>query len=205
MHRSDTQSVRGNFVKDLVKVLVFAAALVSTSAQAAKPQIQWDPEYDFSTVRTFQWRSADQATLAQNDPFLHSRIVNAIQYQLTGHGLTEVQSNPDVYVSYHASMQTDTRLESDSFGYGMGGYGMGGWGHYGYGSVGPVTTTTRVVEVNSGTLLIDVVDAEGNELIWRGVADGINVSSDPEKMQKNAVKAIEKMAKQYDKLKAKAD
>ncbi|MGW8368364.1 MAG: DUF4136 domain-containing protein [Gammaproteobacteria bacterium] len=192
-------------MKTLVKLLGMVVVFGAPVAHAAKPQIQWNPDYDFMGARTFQWLDADEASLAQSDPFLHSRIRNAIEYQLTEKGMTEVQSNPDVYVTYHASMQSSTRLQSDSFGYGVGGYGMGGWGYYGYGGAGPVSTTTRVIEVQSGTLLIDIVDATSNELVWRGVADGINISNDPEKMQKNAVKAIEKMAKQYDKLKKKAN
>jgi hypothetical protein len=185
--------------------IICLAVSAAPAVHAAKPQIQWDPEYDFEGAQTFQWRTTEQATLAQSNPFLHSHIMNAIEYQLTSKGLTEVQSNPDIYVTYHASMQSDTRLQSDSFGYGAGGYGMGGWGYYGYGRAGPVTTTTRVIEVQSGTLIVDVIDAAENSLVWRGVADDINISSDPEKMQKNADKAIEKMVKQYDKLQRKAD
>ena len=77
---------------------------------------------------------------------------------------------------------------------------MGGWGYYGYGMGGPVSTTTRVVEYEEGTLVVDIWDADNKELVWRGSASGIMLSEKPEKTQKNVLKAIEAMAKQNAKL-----
>lgn len=185
--------------------LTLVAILVAASAAAAKPQIQWNQEYDFENVGTFQWRSPGAETLAQSDPFLHSRIVNAIEYQLTSAGLTEVASNPDIYVTYYASSETSVSLRSSSVGYSFGGYGMSGWGRYGYSVGGPISTTTRVVETERGTLVVDVWDAASNELVWRGVASGITISDSAQKNEKNAVKAIHKMAEQYRKLRARQD
>ena len=178
------------------------AAVLATPALAAKPQIQWDPEYDFSAITSFQWREPPEASLEQSDPFLHSRIVNAVEYELTEFGLTEDADDPDVYVTYHSSTETDLRITSTSVGYGFGSYGMGGWGYYGYGFGGPVTTTSRATEIERGTLMIDVVAADSNELIWRGSVTDIVISDSPQKTQRNVVRAIEKMAKQYRKLRA---
>lgn len=181
--------------------ILIAAGLAAAPAYAAKPQIQWNSDYDFAAVSSFAWKeSPGSASLAQSDPFLHSHIVNAIEYQLTGSGLTEVESNPDVLVTYYGSTDTEVRLQSDSYGYGWGGYGGAGWGYYGYGRVGPVSTTTRVVEYERGTLVIDVIDASSNELVWRGTAADLSVSDNPEKNKKTITKAIEKMVKQSEKL-----
>lgn len=174
------------------------AVLVATPAFAAKPQIQWNTEYDFSTVKTFQWQDHAGESLKESDPFLHGHIVNAIEFELSRSGLTEVTENPDVYVNYTASTRRDVRLESDTYGYSFGAYGYG-WGHYGYGfsyPVGPVATTTRVVEIERGTLVVDIWAAASKELIWRGTASDITVSDNPEKTQRNAEKVIAAMAKQ---------
>ena len=124
-------------------VLVALTALSATPTYAAKPQIQWDEMYDFSRVKTFQWDPNPESSLEKTNPFMHSRVVTAIEFELAASGLTEVEANPDVWVTYHTSTETQVRLESDSFGYGFGGYGTVGWGHYGYGYAGPVSTTTR--------------------------------------------------------------
>jgi hypothetical protein len=181
--------------------LALLACLVSLPAYAGKPQIQWDEDYDFSTVQTYQWQAPpDGVSLERADPFLHDKIVTAIEMELAAAGLSRVESGADVFVTYYASKDTEVRLESDSYGYGFGGYGMGGWGYYGYGVGGPVSTTTRVVEYEEGTLVIDIWEPDDQQLVWRGSVSGILLSEKPEKTQKNVLKAIEAMAKQNAKL-----
>ena len=180
--------------------LFLLAALVATPALAAKPQIQWNNSYDFSTIKTLQWQDQSGDSLKESNPFLHGHIVNAIQYQLTKSGLTEVTENPDVYVNYTASARRDVQLESDTNGYTFGAYGYG-WARYGYGFSAPVgtvspSTSTRVVEVERGTLVVDIWAAATKELVWRGTAADISVSDDLDKTRRNAEKAIEAMAKQ---------
>jgi hypothetical protein len=129
---------------------------------------------------------------------MHSLIKNTIEAELATSGLTQVEANPDVYVNYHASTMTETQLRSDSYGYGFGSYGMGTWGYYGM-SAGPVTTTTRVIEYEKGTLIVDIWDAAAKELVWRGeVTD--TLPDNPQKAEKLVVRAIGKMAEQGRKL-----
>jgi len=178
-----------------------AALLLGTcalSAQAQKPAIQWNSQYDFTAVDTFAWQRTDD-TLESGNPFMHSLIKNTLEAELAESGLTQVDANPDVYVNYHASTTTEVQLRSDSYGYGFGGYGMGGWGYYGMGSVGTVSTTTRAVEYQRGTLVIDIWDAAKKELVWRGeVSD--TLPDNPQKAEKLVVRAIGKMADQGRKL-----
>ena len=181
-------------------LIAIGAALFSLGAAAEKPRIQWDDDYDFESVKTFQWRPPREASLEQSDPFLHSRIVNAIEFQLTEHGLTEVTSDPDVFVTYYSSTDTDRRLQSVAIGYGFGGYGTGRWGYWGYRGISPVLVDTRVIDIERGSLVIDVWDADSEQLVWRGSVSDITISDDPAKTQRNVVKAIEQMAKRYDKL-----
>lgn len=177
-------------------------ALAAAPAYAAKPQIQWDEAYDFSTIKTFQWDANPDSSLEKTNPFMHSRVVTAIEFELAASGLTRVEANPDIYVTYHTSTEKQVRLESDSYGYGFGGYGTVGWGHYGYYG-GPVSTTTRVVEYDEGTLVVDIWSASNKTLIWRGTATRV-FSDDVEKAESQVVKIIKDMAAQSKKLRAKA-
>jgi hypothetical protein len=186
----------------IAAVLMLASASVHA---AGKPQIQWNEGFDFSAISTFQWKDEAGMTLARTQPFLHSRIVNAIEFELTGTGLTQVDTNPDVYVTYYGSTETEVTLQSDSISYGYGAYGRAGWGAFGYGRTVPVATNTRVVEYERGTLVVDIWNAADNELIWRGVVGDITISDSIEKTEKYILKAIEQMAKQAAKLRAKAE
>lgn len=184
-----------------MKKALFATliSLLSASAFADKPQIQWANQYDFRAIETFQWQSTPDSSLAQRNPFMHSRIVTSIEFHLAEAGLTEVDSDPDVYVTYHTSTNERIRLQSETWGYSFGGYGRGAWGHYGYGRVGPITTDTRVIEYDEGTLVVDIWDADSAELVWRGSVTEV-FSDDPQKAEKQAVKAIERMAERGRKL-----
>jgi hypothetical protein len=179
-----------------------AAALVlgtlALSAHAQKPRIQWNDQYDFAAVETFAWQQTPETSLEGRNPFMHSLIKNTIEAELAESGLTQVDTNPDVYVNYHASTTTETQLRSDSYGYGFGAYGMGTWGYYGM-SAGPVSTTTRVIESEKGTLVVDIWDTAAKELVWRGeVTD--TLPDNPQKAEKLVVRAIGKMADQGRKL-----
>lgn len=179
-----------------------AAALVlstlALSAQAQKPQIQWNNAYHFDQVETFAWQDTPETSLEGRNPFMHSLIKNTIEAELATSGLTEVDADPDVWVNYHASTTTETQLRSDSYGYSFGGYGMAGWGYYGM-AAGPVSTTTRVVEYEKGTLVVDIWDAASKELVWRGqVTD--TLPDNVQKAEKLVVRAIGKMAEQGRKL-----
>src|SRR5690606_5396298 len=103
------------------------------------------------------------------------------------------------YVNYHASTSTDIELQSDSYGYTFGAYGLGTWGYYGMRPIGPVSTTTRVVQYDVGTLVVDIWDAATKELVWRGQGTD-SLPDSTRKTEKKVVKAIGKLAAQGRKL-----
>jgi len=177
-------------------------ALATSPAFAQKPQIQWDKDYDFSKVKTFKWQQPSSPSLAESNPIMHKFIESAIETELQKAGLMETTDDPDVYVTYHGSVDTEVQLRSTSFGYGVGGYGMGGWGMSGV-SMGNTHTTTREVQTKKGTLVVDIVDPKEKQLVWRGTASGILISDSQEKTQKAVGNAIQDMAKQNRKLRAK--
>src|SRR5215471_470356 len=189
-------SMRATFV-------LLAASVLAPAAYAAKPNIQWNKDYDFSHVKTFAWQDPKSPSLATSNPFMHKFIQDEIEKRLTAAGLTKAATGtPDVWVTYHGSVMDNVQLQSDSFGYGFGGYGMGGWGMYGYGAAGPVSTTTRVVNYPEGTLVVDIVDPAKKELVWRGSTTPILISENNDKTEKNISKALDQMVKQNSKLRA---
>jgi hypothetical protein len=184
--------------------VLFTALVLAPAAYAAKPNIQWNQDYDFSHVKTFAWQDPKSPSLAQSNPFMHKFIQDEIEKRLTAAGLAKAAAGaaPDVWVTYHGSVMDNVQLQSDSFGYGFGGYGMGGWGMYGYGAAGPVSTTTRVVNYPEGTLVVDIVDPVKKELVWRGSTTPILISDSNDKTEKNISKALDAMVKQNSKLRA---
>jgi len=183
--------------------LLAAGVLVASPAHAQKPQIQWDKDYDFSKVKTFMWQPPSAPSLEDENPFMHKFIAQSIETELQNVGFMETTENPDVYVTYHGSINTEVSYRSSSFGFSVGSYGMGPWGGVSGISAGPTSTTTREVQTKRGTLIVDIVDAKEKQLVWRGTSSGILISDSQEKTEKAVGNAIKDMAKQGRKLRAK--
>jgi hypothetical protein len=182
-------------------VALVLVGIAGGTAHAAKPNIQWDNAYDFSSVRTYQWQPTD-SPLATDNPLMHNRVEAGIEARLKNAGLTETRENPDVYVTYHTTTETNVRLDSDSLGYGYGGFGGPGWGAWGYGFNGPISTTTTVSTYDTNTLIVDIVDANRSQLVWRGSYARV-FSENPQKAEKQVDAAIEAMARQWQKIQKK--
>jgi hypothetical protein len=67
--------------------------------------------------------------------------------------------------------------------------------------MGSSSTTVSTYEV--GTLVVDAWDPKTEKLVWRGTATNMTVSDNPEKMMKRIDKALAKIVKKWQNLKAK--
>ncbi len=139
----------------------------------------YDREADFSQISTFGWTGKQHPKI--ND-LVHNRIVNSLRTQLEAKGIDEVDSNPDVLVTYYGQHDDRTVIDTSNYGYG---YGRGwGWGGAGMGS-----STTTVRTYKEGTIIVDIYGAGDKQLIWRGTVTG-TISDNPQKNEKNIVKGI---------------
>ena len=175
--------------------------LIATPALAQKVYVDYDNTVDFSNYKTFAWAETEETSVKDSDPMMHDRIVKAIEKQLISGGLEMVDKDPDLYVTYHTNEKDQMNLNTTTFGYG---YGPGwGWDPYwDFGGPAMGTSTTSVQTYKQGTLIIDIWDASTKEAIWRGSAEAI-VQENPEKSAKQIDKAVEKIAKKYEKMRAK--
>ena len=181
---------------------LLAVILTAGPAFAQKVFIDYDKEYD-KEIKTFAWSKTSETSLEESQPFLHSAIVNGIEYYMTqGGNAREVDSDPDVYLTYHTSSKEKVVFNTTNYGYGYpGGWATGGYhGVYGgYGGYGGMSTTTAST-YQMGTLIVDVWDAHSNQLIWRGSAANITVTDNPDKMKKRLDKALKKMVGEWQKI-----
>ena len=95
---------------------------------------------DFTQFRTFKYEGSD-SNLEVTSPLVHTRIVEAIRREMGNSGLTEDESDPDVYVSYYGNTSETVRLNTTSMGY-------SNWSsrhhHHRGGSMSMVTSTTTI-------------------------------------------------------------
>jgi Domain of unknown function (DUF4136) len=162
------------------------AALLAIAAPTTAQTISFDfdKSIHFGGFKTYGWVPGTNVP----DQLVHRRIVDAVDGQLTSKGMTKApkDAHPDVFVAYHASFEKD--LQITGFGSGWGGYRFGG----------TRSGSARAEEIVVGTMVIDIVDAETNNIVWRGTATkDIDVNAKPDKRDKNIAKTAEKLFKYY--------
>jgi len=147
-----------------------------------------DDEVDFSKYKTFAWKAGTEAP----NPITEKRIHRAVEAELTAKGLTlAADGAPDVYVYSHTSASMSSSIDFAVFGYG--GYSnWDGWSYW-----GPVPTSVHSSDVYHGMLVVDLVDAGKNKLVWRAVANEKLFELDMDKIAKKVNGAIKKMFRDY--------
>lgn len=163
---------------------VIAGLALGAVAYAQTISFDFDRSASFPSYRTYAWVEGTSVP----DQLVHQRLVNAVDAQLTLKGMTRVQGDakPDVLIAYHASFDRD--LQITGFGSGWGGYRWGG----------TRSGSARAEEILVGTMIVDIVDARTNTIVWRGSATkDIDVNAKPDKRDKNINKTAEKLFKNY--------
>ena len=174
-------------------VILLALAIVATTpALAVKVYVDFDKDVDFGGYRTFAMDADHERTLLDHSPLMHERVLGLIRQRLIDAGLEETSEAPDLYVTYQVSVRQEMQLETVNMGYSYG----PGWGYNPYyawhGSMG--TSSTRAYQYDIGTLLLDIWQADGEQLVWRASAED-TVSNNPEKGIRKVEKALHKMGK----------
>jgi hypothetical protein len=172
--------------------LVFVLALAATPAMAQKVNIDYAHDYDFDSIETFQYVDTTESNVKGNE-IMAQRVADMIKKELREGGLSEVQENPDIYVTYHFTTQERTSYQTTNFGYG--GY-HGGW--YGWGG-GMGTSTTTQQNYTDGTLIIDAYDGAEKKMIWRGTGT-VTVKAKPDKQIKQVENILTKIGNKWEKI-----
>jgi hypothetical protein len=154
--------------------LTIAAVLLFTSSVAVagmKVKADQDPEADFGAYRTYAWEKGLSAAYKN----IQGVIEKNVERELAQVELVKVdKEEADLYaVSYALGEQLMGSLG--------GFYRQPDW------AWGIITTENRMI--TRGTLVIDLVDAKDNKVVWRGVAQG-NVAN-----TEQAIHVIEQVTK----------
>ena len=143
--------------------------------------VNYNQTQSFSQFHTYAW-GANNANKVQNS-ILAQVAVQDIDAALQGKGLQKVEESqkPDLLVTANGGMKEQTSYTA---------MGMRGFG----GDMGTITPQQNVI----GTLIVDLYDAKGQSLVWRGIAQN-TLNNNGSKNQQLVQKAVTKMFKQWPK------
>ncbi|UCH39500.1 MAG: DUF4136 domain-containing protein [Gammaproteobacteria bacterium] len=143
----------------LVHCFFFIACLIVAGCATSIPvETDYDPEQDFASLQKYAWH--DQVHVL--DPLVGDRIRGAIDSALAALGFIRIDpgEEPDFRVSFTAVAEQASRVSTTSPSMG---YRHSRW------AVGD-SPSHRFREYTRGTLIIDIIDPSGKELLWRGVS-----------------------------------
>jgi hypothetical protein len=157
--------------------LTFLTVFLAATAVVAGVSVDYDRSADFPAFKTFAFKEGTPA----DNPFVQERIEAAIRRELEAKGLKMVEGDADLNVVTHVAVTVQTRVDVSGYG---GRYRS--WG----------TATAHVSEIPIGNLMIDLVNASADQLVWRGIGSG-TVSKKPEKSEKKINKVVGKLFKDF--------
>jgi hypothetical protein len=166
--------------KATIKILLLA--LPAILMVACKPTLKVSTDYDrsanFSQYKTF---SLYYLVTNRNVSELNEqRIWNSLRTEMIRKGYRENDKNPDLVVNAVSVVKNRKAVSANSSVYGYG----GPYRPYRYWG-GSSTTTFQATNYKEGTLLIEMVDAGSNRLVWQGTGN-----AEFEKQPKNPDLAI---------------
>ena len=184
-------------IRYLLAVAFTLAVSLPLFAQTIK--VNWEQNAPFSDYSTYAWRMSKH----EGSHFYKQWVVADVDRTLQSKGMRKVALNqhPQVYLIYHEFTQevADSTTMNDGFGWGGGPWGgFGGWGGWGMmGGMGTGMMTTQTEPRTMGILNVDIVDASKRKIVWRGQATVDAVSDTQKGDEKQVVKSVDKMFKNY--------
>ena len=158
-------------------VLALAAAL-PLGAASTTVSVDYDHHVNFSSYRTFSWGKVETG-----DPLWDQRVQEAIERELAAKRWTQVPSGGDLLVEARARTRPEQRLDvlfsvPDRL----------------QGGCEDASATMHTYEV--GTLVVEMIDARSENLVWRGTSSG-TLSPKPEKTNKQLDHSVRKMFRDF--------
>ena len=141
------------------RVLAFGGFVLLLAPIAfAGVKTDFDHSVDFKHYQTFAWKAArpNPPNGMINNSLVDARIRGAVNQQLTKKGMREDLQKPDVYLVYHVDARSRREINYFPFG----GWRWRRWGAWG----GDNIFVSRYLQ---GNLVIDMIDAHTNRLVWR--------------------------------------
>lgn len=180
-----------NSVKIIVSGLAVAILLaVLSGCSSLTVNYDYDNNVDWTKFKTYAWMEgppsqSDPTSALPNTGLLEQRVHSSVKYEMEQRGITQGDDS-DLLVVYH--LGTQEKIQVTDWGYRYSDY------YWGYGG--------RQIDVNQfteGSLVIDLIDAETKNLVWRGTGTGVVDKSQrtPEEMQARVDEVVNKVMKSF--------
>lgn len=166
-------------VKTYISGLLLSAAAIFYGCSTADVNTQQVQGVNLKAYKTYAWLPAGD-TLSNSfakDETVAASVRNKVNQELQRQGYRMDAQNPDLLVMVRTNYDKEIEMQTiaPSYAYYGPGFYSGPWYDYyypyyntiGYVSAGP---SVRAVSYTEGTVVIDLIDAQRKQVVWRGAA-----------------------------------
>ena len=159
--------------------LSLVVALMSVLPAFAEIKVDHEPGVDFKQYNTYAWKPGTEAARPQ----VQQWVVTAVDRELKAAGLRKVKDRrADLHVVTHAYSTMAAQLR-------------GNYIHLDVYDVGIITSD--VIATTTGVLVVDLLDGESEQPVWRGMATEVMGLPSMDKVHKKVDKVTRKMFKGF--------
>jgi len=154
--------------------------IIAAGCSSFKVKSMHDEAADFDSYTTYRWGFPRRAAGMRVSPSVERAIKSAVDAQLKLKGFVFFDSTAaDIIIAYHVGLEERINIDPETI----------EW--YTWDFAYPRSTT---YEFDQGTLVVDMVDAGEEELVWRGWGEvAINKDTpNPDKINEYVAKIFEK-------------
>jgi len=177
--------------RHITLIAPLALAALAGTRVLADTNSYFDKGYEYSTLRTWDFKAQRRIC---SDPIANNRIWGndirtEIGKDLQRDGFEQVQKgqHPDFLVAFYVGLKEryDVQLMD---------YGFPGWGPRRFRWGWPGDVDVWQIPYTDSTLIVDIIDGQTNQLIWRGYDTN---TIDMKKPDKRLDKAVDSLVKRF--------
>jgi hypothetical protein len=163
--------------------MMIMTAILLACSPAVSVFHDYDRDKDIQSYATYDWKAVDGVESNQNPIYYNElndkRIKTATDKVFVEKGYQHVSDAPSLLLHYHIIVEDKSIVTMDPNEHQFSPYWM--------------REEMSTYQYKEGTLILDLMDAETNELVWRGWAVGTLEDLRPEHFEKKLVKTIERI------------
>ena len=164
--------------------LVLTVAFATSCGPTLKVSSDYDRTVNFSAYKTYSIYNLKSKNVNQLN---EDRIIKYLNAEMAKRGFTQDNKNPDLMVNALTVLKDRRGISATTNYYGYGGIyrPYGSWGAPGY-------TSVSTYNYKDGSLVIDMIDAKTQKMIWTGSgsAEVYNKPKNPEEVISEVVGKI---------------
>lgn len=165
--------------------------LVVAGCSTLGVQTDYDPDASFSELKTYRWLPSPEGDPRVHNDIAEGRVVRNVDRVLGEKGYRVVTTDDaDFLVGFQLALEGKLDVSNVDTYYGY------HWGRP-YAGGSPVHRDKIIREYDEGSLIIDIIDTEEEEIIWRGSAQADVTHTTGEENEKLVKEAVERMFRDF--------